>query len=270
MFRPIDLYHRLPVWAQHLMCSIAGAQIQYARYTGSFWRYLDQVKAFERLSPSDMELELDRRLRSVLIYAHDQVPYYRDTWGEVDWSRPAREILRQLPYTTKQSIKREPFRFVSDMFEADTLVPYPTGGTSGSPLVLRFTNEQIRHNFAFAEARIRNWHGVTYRDRQATFLGKKVVPTTQQREPFWRSNLAGNQKLFSTFHLSPQSSISYIKELDRYTPDVIVGYVTPIYLLSKYLHRRKRHLQCKRHGRTAQTTMLVLKRKWPAFRPAIP
>lgn len=243
----IDFYHRTPIWLQNVMCSLEGARIQWQRYWGPFGRYVSEIRAFENLSPEEVATEQERMLTTMLEYAYRHVPFYRRTWAGIFSLKAKREPLKQLkdlPLIDRRTVKQNPLAFVSDEYNHRHLVPYPTGGTSGSPLVMRFTVDQIRRTFAFSEARIRNWAGVTFRSRHATFLGKKVVPPTQQSAPFWRSNRSGNQELFSIFHLNEATAPDYIRELRRFRPEIVVGYVTPIYVLSRYMLESGDYLDC--------------------------
>ncbi|MBC7084032.1 MAG: phenylacetate--CoA ligase family protein [Firmicutes bacterium] len=234
----LELYHASPIWLQNVMCTMEGWRILRQRYGGSFQSSLDEIRAFERLSHAEVADRQESMLRSMLNYAYAHVPFYHQTWPEVfpiDDKQDAFEVLRTLPLLDRSMVKSKLDAFVSDEYRGRHLVPYPTGGTSGSPLVMRYTPQQVQRTFAFSEARIRNWAGVTFRSKQATFLGKRVVPVDQRSGPFWRVNRAGNQTLFSIFHLNDKTAPEYVAALNKLKPEMIVGYVTPVYMLSRFI-----------------------------------
>ena len=72
--------------------------------------------------------------------------------------------------------------------------------------------------------------------RKATFSGRSFVFRNQSKI-FWRYNLAYKQRLYSTFHLNNKNLPYYIKDLNRFKPEVINGFVSAIYELADYIGR---------------------------------
>lgn len=236
-----QIYYQSPIFVQNIGVSLYGAYVKRRRYAGAFWRYVDWLIQNEQKSRSEIEVLQNGLLLETLQRAYRDVPYYQKTWTKHgispnDLESP--EVMRRLPLLRKEDIRNDPAAFISRAFRPSELIPYPTGGTSGSSLVLRYTIDQIRFNFAFGEARIRRWAGTSLGERAAVFLGKPVVPPSQNKPPYWRRDFAQNLTIFSIFHLNQHTADDYIRELERIGPRIIIGYVTPLHHLSKFIIQR--------------------------------
>ena len=54
-----------------------------------------------------------------------------------------------------------------------------------------------------------------------------------KKPPFWRYNKSQNQLIFSSFHLSPETTPLYIDKLKEFQPEWCEGYVSTWYTLAK-------------------------------------
>ena len=81
----------------------------------------------------------DRRVRWMVRYAAETVPYYRDLFRElgIDPSEiRTADDLDRLPLLDKASVRANPERFVSTSRWGRTAVPHLTSGTTGQPLTV--------------------------------------------------------------------------------------------------------------------------------------
>lgn len=117
-------------------------------------------------------------------------------------------------------------------------VPQSTGGTTGTPLRYFVTPSAMQYTYATYEVRFRRWAGVAMGDRMASINGRKIVPIAQAKPPFWRHNLAFNQIYLSAYHLSEEHVPAYVERLERFDPEVIVGYVSSVHLLAEHILRQ--------------------------------
>src|SRR5690606_9517918 len=115
--------------------------------------------------------------------------------------------LRRLPVLEKSTLRG---RTEDIRSEAATgrLAPMHTSGTTGTPLTVGYTFEDLRAKVAFWE-RAHNWFGVTRHDRSVRFSGRTLFPDAETNRVFWRRNQAMNQLLMSSYHLHEAN-------LDRY------------------------------------------------------
>ncbi len=152
------------------------------------------------------ELEAFRadRLRQLIRYAAERVPYYRRLFRDLGID-PASirhlQDLSRLPILTKATVQQNLADFVSDDVKRMRTRLAHTSGTTGSGLVFPMTLEAEQEQWA-VWWRYRAGFGLDRKTWYAHFYGRSVVPLATSRPPFWRVNYPGRQILFSGYHMS--------------------------------------------------------------------
>ena len=106
------------------------------------------------LSEDEVAALRDARIRETVTYAAATVPYYRDLFAREGID--PREIvsaagLEQLPLTSKQDLRRDPDRFVSDSRLGRGSIPFHTSGSTGIPIRFHHDRRSLLQNIAFGE-----------------------------------------------------------------------------------------------------------------------
>lgn len=233
------VYRRSPIVVQHAMATAFGAKERVLRYGGRFREYCDEVDRGQWLRAEELAEVQAARLRAMVAFSVEQVPHYRQLFRELglvpgDIQRP--EDLAHLPVLEKAQVRQDPESFRPERLD-ERPVAQTTGGTTGTPLRYWVTPSAMQYTYATYEVRFRRWAGVSLGDRMASINGRKIVPVEQDRPPFWRHNLAFNQLYLSAYHLTDEHLPSYVERLERFQPEVIVGYVSSIHLLAEHLNR---------------------------------
>ena len=234
-----DVYRRSPIVVQNAMATAFGAKERLLRYGGRFRDYCDEVDRGQWLSADELAELQAARLRAMVSFSVDQVPYYRKLFDQLGLAASdirGPEDLAALPVLEKDTVRQDPESFrPTDL--AERPVAQTTGGTTGTPLRYWVTPSAMQYTYATYEVRFRRWAGVALGDRMASINGRKVVPVEQAKPPFWRHNLAFNQLYLSAYHLTDEHLPSYVERLERFAPEVIVGYVSSIHLLADHINR---------------------------------
>ena len=225
MIRGKRLYDRLPVWLQTGAVNLASARNWRARYGPPFATIHEKLQQNERKSHDELLADQQAAVRRLLRYALEHVPHYRVLQCSPD-------NLSDWPILTKATIVAQPDKFLSDEFSPCNLLETHTSGTTGSPLVVRFTRDCHKTEMAF-RWRHQAWGGVPFLSRSAFVAGHPVVPPNQQQLPFWRWDHFEKRLLCSSYHLAPQNLPAYIEAFRRYAPDFIRGYPSSLYLLAQ-------------------------------------
>jgi len=225
--------------AQHAMATAFGVKERALRYGGRFRSYCDEIDRGQWLNERALADIQAARLRSMIAFAVDQVPYYQKLFSERDIT--AADIataadLAHLPVLDKETVRASPELFRPARLR-ERAVFQSTGGTTGTPLRYWLTPSAMQYTYATYEVRFRNWAGVAVGDRMASVNGRKIVPADQSKPPFWRHNLAFNQLYLSAYHLTEGNLSAYISKLERYGPEVLVGYVSSVHLIADYINR---------------------------------
>ncbi|ABA58433.1 possible CapK protein [Nitrosococcus oceani ATCC 19707] len=177
------------------------------------------------------------RLRRLIKFASQQVPYYRKLFAEAgigpnDIRSP--EDLPKLPFLTKDLIRAN-----MDVLKADnasSLVRFNTGGSTGEPLIFYLGKERVGHDVA-AKWRATRWWGVDIGDPEVVVWGSPVELGAQNRLREWRDHLL-RTRLLSAFDMSERNLDYFIAEIRRLRPKMLFGYPSAIAHIARHVQKR--------------------------------
>lgn len=229
------LYRRLPAWAGHLAVSAYGLYWRRLRFGAGFEEALARFRARERWSVTEWQAHEAVELRRLLPRAAEEVPYYREMWGEGERKSAAVGRLEELPLLPKEPIRASPEAFLRDSLRGRRLLRFHTSGSTGTPIQTLWTTSELRASMALREARSAGWAGVSFRRPRATFSGRLVEPDPKSRGPFFRYNVAERQVYLSAFHLRPDTAARYVEALRRHRVEWLTGYAVSYFLLARMI-----------------------------------
>ena len=224
-------YFAMPPWMQSAVLSAYGLRLRLLRYGGEHGRALRELLESQWFTARRLEqLQLDA-LNSLLRHAAASVPFYRSRG--LPRQVTSLDELRDVPLLEKSDIRAAGDAMLSSHRQG-TAIEIHTGGTTGTPLNIRCGRTTLQWNYAFF-ARLLSWASVPRGARVATFAGRTFVRPDQTSPPFWRSNLAGNALLMSSYHLSPVTVDAYIERLSSFQPLLIDSYPSSIEPIARRL-----------------------------------
>jgi len=232
-----SLYHASPVWFQNVLVSVYGYKLYRKRYTGIYHQILKLVSESRNWSPEQMDAYQCEQLFLMVRHCRHNVPYYQALFAEYDLHEndfTSTKDLSRLPILDKQTLRSN-----SDLFRAKGTKPYMvqhTSGSTGTPLAL----EVDEYTYKLAMALLvehEEFHGVPFRARRATFAGRMIQPSNKMIPPFARINYAENQKLFSSYHLNAKTFSWYLRALEQFQPDELIGYPSALCDLAMHYQR---------------------------------
>lgn len=230
------LYARLPVFAQHVACSVAGWRIRRRRFNARFRGLLEEYTARGCWSAEERMAYRDARLAAFVRHAALTTPYYRELFralGAVPEDFRGLEDLRRLPLLRKAEVQSRLDDFVSETASRMAVQMAHTSGTTGAGLRFPVTADAEREHWA-VWWRFRGLHGLAFDTPCAYFGGRSVVPLSQRRPPYWRRNYPGRQWLFSGYHLGPGTARDYLEALRACGCAWVHGYPSLVALLASY------------------------------------
>jgi len=188
-------------------------------------------------SPEKLEQYRLERLRSLLLKAKKNVPYYRDCFSRLDFNPQnvsSLADLDKLPLLTKTIIRTEGDRMKSEV--AKGLARFNTGGSSGEPLIFFIGTERVSHDVA-AKWRATRWWGVDIGDPEIVVWGSPIELSAQDRLRQWRDRLMRTQ-LLPAFQMSEAKLDEFIATIARTRPRMLFGYPSSISLLARHAEKR--------------------------------
>jgi phenylacetate-CoA ligase len=163
------------------------------------------------------------RLRELLMSANEHVPYYRDLFAKLHFD-PTRieslDVLRSLPFLNKGDIRANTERLKAR--NAQGLMRFNTGGSSGEPLIFFIGIERVSHDVA-AKWRATRWWNVDIGDPEIVVWGSPIELGTQDRIRQWRDKLL-RTKLLPAFEMSSQNLDGFVAEIRAMHPKMLFGY----------------------------------------------
>ena len=243
-----SIYRRLPISLQTVALNWEAWRKNRLRFDSVAFR--ERTMVFRRLARASTD-EIERwqlaALRSLVGHAQHSVPWYRNRFVEarVDpHNIRTLDDFRQLPIVKRDELREHNAEFVAPSEWKNHVRTATTSGTTGSPLKLHWDRESEWWNTA-AYGFHRSWFSYERGDRYASITGRQVVPLSQKRPPYWRTNFTSKQLLLSSYHLSEETIPRYIEALRRFRPTTLEAYPSTAWLLARFLTDKKETLPLK-------------------------
>lgn len=195
----------------------------------------EELNRFDRMGPGERKAAQFRRLKEVLTYAGEHVPYYRRVFLESHFDPEgftSPEQLKRLPLLEKSTAVEVGEGLYSD----DTALRYFetfTGGSSGQALRVLLDNSSVYRERAFACHSYAK-HGFDIRkSRTAAFWGHN------KQMDYYYSPLK-NEIVISPFRLYREQSAKHIVEdIRRFGATFLAGYPSAIFQMVRMMEAER-------------------------------
>jgi phenylacetate-CoA ligase len=205
----------------------------WSRYSGS--PLLTATRELER-SQYFTEAELQKRqleqLRRLLTFVRDRNPFYRDRHaqaGIVPDAIRTLEDFRRIPVLTKNEVRTRGMEMLSDGFDRASLMNAKTGGSTGKPIQLYFTEEvsQLRNA---SGRRNKRWAGWQVGEPSGAVWGNPIFPhTIQERLREW---LLAPTISLDTMSITPESVRQFARDWTRRRPTLLFGHAHSLFIVA--------------------------------------
>jgi phenylacetate-CoA ligase len=181
-------------------------------------RHMEQTQYWPPGRLRELQLE---RLRALLLRAQRHVPYYRDAFARIgfDAARDFKDVpdLVRLPLLDKPAIRQHIDALKAD--DAQNLVRYNTGGSTGAPLTFFVGRLRVSHDVA-AKWRATRWWDVDIGDREIVIWGSPIELGAQDRVRMVRDTLMRTE-LMSAFATTEAGLDGHVERIRRRKPKVL-------------------------------------------------
>jgi len=231
------VYRHSPYTLQNILISCYGLYLRSIRYGQPYLQALRFLEQADGWNSARIETWQAERLDALVKAAVTDVPYYRERYAHL--IRPgerldAGKLARDFPILPKEIVKTHPEQFVTTTLADRERTTVFTSGTTGAPLEVIAAKTAVARNFAFFSHFLQRC-GLDPFATSVTFAGRLIVPSSQQRAPFWRYNAAMRTWLFSSYHINAASVSAYVAKLEEIQPTYIDSYPSAIYALARYV-----------------------------------
>ncbi|OSZ82379.1 hypothetical protein CAP35_03665 [Chitinophagaceae bacterium IBVUCB1] len=237
------IYKISPVWLQHIYVSLYGLQWNKRRFGGEFNEQLKKFKEREVYTHQQWLDYTNKQLIEILLHAYNNVPYYRDKWNLVGFTKDTIqnitvETISKLPFLEKDDLRKYGKTSLLSTQKESGASFFQSSGTTGTPTSILFSKTMHQKWSAAYEARVRNWAGVDRYMSRGMIGGRRVVLDANAKPPFYRYNLFEKQVYFSAYHISPQTVDDYAKAINKYNPAYMVGYAMSNFFLARFIKEK--------------------------------
>lgn len=212
-------------------------------------RELSRTETYSREQLEDLQ---SKKLRCLIRYCYNDVPYYREIFDKnsikPDDIRSIND-LAELPVLTKD-IVRERFEDLSST-SSRKHNPYiqQTSGSTGTPLKFYLDKHTSIARFAFYW-RLWNWAGYHFGQKWACIK----VPIIKDGTLFKYSRLM-NALVISSLNLTSENCRKILDELKKFRPKTLRGYPSALYTFAKFMGDELKHLSIDRIVTDSETLL---------------
>lgn len=225
------VYCYLPVFFQHLFCSIKGLQIKNRRYGKGFYKELEKYE--------NHYYDVKKELKNFLYWCND-VPFYRDSITDrfIDGltENNVIEKIQQLPIINKNQVKENISTISQTRYNKGTINMH-TSGTTGSGLVFPYSFEMENKQWA-VWWRFRRSLGIQLNTWCGWLGGRSIIPINNLKPPYWRINFPEKQVMYSSYHLNATTVNFYHKDIMSRGLTWLHGYPSSVSLLASLIVER--------------------------------
>ncbi len=235
----LNIYNKSPANIQNILTSVRGLYLKKIRYNKHTWETYNFLNESQYWSLDKLEEYQLNKLKNLIKHSIEFSPYYKNLYNRLDIkvsNIKALSDIDSLPIISKEDFRNNNLSIVSTHENSSKMWVSYTSGTTGTPLRAYHTHREVQETMAFLE-RLYSWYNPTKFRSRASFTGKLMVSPEKQCGPFHRKNLAINQWLFSSHHLSEKNLNIYLNELAKLNPAQIDGIASSIFVIADHIIR---------------------------------
>lgn len=215
----------------------------------SVHKYLRLLREAESWSEEQMKEFQQQRLHQLLVYAYQEVPFYRD-WIQTHDLNPNFLTLDQMPIVSKAIMRKVGIdRFSAEHFPIKNRIMARSSGSTGEPFSFYETKLSYSVNMA---AKLRTWYQADYRlgnHYMKIANGKRASKTKKLQDRM-------NRCAFVPFYsITEENLASIMLKIEKDKPLFIRSYPAPLYLLAKYRNSHDGYRHCPKHLFTTGSTL---------------
>lgn len=198
-------------------------------------RAASELEASQWLPEGEVKCHQWRRLKALLDFAYEQNEYYRRRFGAAGVVPAAVQSLgdfSRIPVLTKAEVRAEGRGLLSRGFDVADLMSAKTGGSTGKPLELWFTEEvsQLRNA---SGRRHKRWSGWKVGEPVGAIWGNPVYPASIKGQ--LREWLLSPVIYLDTMSVTQQAVERFVRDWKRVRPTMIFGHAHSVYLFARLL-----------------------------------
>lgn len=135
------------------MSHYMGGYRYWLRFGPGFKHYVREYSAREQFTTNEWLSWQQENLKHLLALCTEHVPYYRNTWTQAQKEAARAGCLTKVPLLDKEPIRADPTAFSRDDLHPKSCVTFHTSGSTGTPIAMKWTVQEVRRAYALREVR---------------------------------------------------------------------------------------------------------------------
>ena len=201
---------------------------------------MQALDEFEKMSANEKKEKQFELLKQTLIYAYENVPYYKKQFDIVGFNpknMQSTSEIERIPILTKDAAIEAGESIYSN--EKINCYESVTGGSSGRALKVMLDKDSIYKERAFTNHFLGKYGYDLKKTRTLAFWGHN------KDEDYYYSPLK-NEIVISPFKLFDENSFTSVwKAVERFKPEFVSGYPSAIYIFAQMMERYGKHRKFK-------------------------
>ncbi len=188
--------------------------------------YLAEMHRVEKLEPEQVREFQWKKFKELLEYSAKHVPYYRDVFkrlGAEPGDIKTEKDLQSFPVLRKDDIRENPDALISEIYPRSQLDPDSTGGSTGKNLYF-FVGKEASEARRANNIRTNRWLDVDIGDKMALLWGSAFDEDRSRKIKNVLKRYFSNTMLLSAYRMDEDSVHDYARRLQRFGPDMMLGY----------------------------------------------
>lgn len=212
----------------------------HSAYDRRFMSLYKQYKEHEKKSFEELRDEQEKQLRNMIVFAYENVPYYRNVFDKrkiIPSDIKKIEDLRILPVLNRKIVKRNFHDFIPQGLKKMNYINCATSGTNGSPMKYRVDKEQRLRSGALI---YRGWGYAGYElgDRMISLSGSSLDYNPNQKVLKSVYGFFRNYRKFPISIMSDKHLQTFANKMNSYKPRFLRGYASSIYLFARTIVKK--------------------------------
>jgi phenylacetate-CoA ligase len=198
----------------------------------STFKCLKSLKKFQQLDSEKIRKIQLERLRHLLRFSYEHVPYYHKVFRENNLKpHDIQDLadLEKLPILTKDIIRKNFQELIATNYSAKGTVLCSTSGTTGEPICFLKTKQQQSWENA-AGYLATSWYGFDPGYKHALLWALPSSLSVWQK----KLNFLVREKVLNTFKMSQETLRQFAREMTTFKPDVLRGYSTMLHFFAHF------------------------------------
>ncbi|MCM3610516.1 hypothetical protein M4S82_04580 [Planococcus sp. MERTA32b] len=233
-----QIYENTPIFIQNLLTSWNGYRNSRSRYGNLYYSFLIELEKRQYLNEHHAKKYQEQELQRLLRHAIGKSPFYKEFYKNIDIGKiKTLADLKTLPVLNKELL----FHNIQDVYTVAESAAAESENSfeNGNVIKMLYTKEDVQKKKAFLDFFKKQHGAVNLEMKRASFSSRRIIPDNQPNKIFWRDNYFVRQRIYSSYHCTPENAAAYIEDLEKYKPDFIDGLPSAIYELAKFINRNK-------------------------------